>query len=85
MTSIRSPTAPPWMRLAVPGEKLDPRREKFCVNPRCAAVFSRVNLSAESWANKVFCCAACFNGHPPIPAAGSGPPRKAQYQRSLLS
>lgn len=67
MTSVRDTAVPPWVRPAVPGEVLEDWRERRCASPRCGAVFRRQKgQSAEPWANKRVCCAACFNGAPPI-------------------
>lgn len=68
MTSARSPAVPPWARLYVPGEPLEDWRERRCASPRCGAVLCRKKgMPAEWWENRRYCCAACFNGEPPIP------------------
>ncbi len=76
---------PHWVRHAVPGEVLDDSRERRCGNPKCGAVFMRRGQSDAYWAAKKFCCADCFSGVPPIPAAAPKstpkPGRKSEERR----
>ncbi len=64
----RSIRIPEWIRPYVPGELLNDSRERRCASPKCGAVFIRRGQSAESWANKKYCCGECYAcGEPPIP------------------
>ena len=55
---------PAWIRAHVPGEVLDDSKERRCKSKRCGAVFMRTTESDESWKNKRYCSAECWNGKP---------------------
>ena len=60
----------PWIRPAILGDadSLDDARERQCESSRCGAVFRRQEWEDDAaWAHRRYCCAACWNGKPPIP------------------